>query len=254
MTENAPLKFLFNVSKQKPNSIINKETICPFCNREMIEEILVDYNDILIVTNKYQTIVDTFQTVLVETDNCDADFSNYDLEHAKRVLKTGIDYWLELENSGKYKSVVFFKNHGPMSGGSIKHSHMQIVGLKNIDYKATLKDEYFQGKEIFKKDNCTLNISTNPRFSFSEFNIILDNLDDLTAFANFVRIVVHYLLSNFIVKCSSFNMFFYQFKGKIICKIIPSFITSPYLSGYGITQVSDAIDRIVSDIQETYES
>lgn len=252
MTQNTPLKFLFNINKQKPNSIINKDTICPFCNKELLSEILVNNDDVLIVTNKYATIVDTFQTVLIETPDCDKDFSSYDLEHAKKILRTGLDYWFKLEQSGDYKSVLFFKNHGPNSGGSIKHAHMQIVGLKNIDYKLSLKDEYFEGKEIFKKDNCTLNISTTPRSSFSEFNIILDNLDDITLLAAYVKIVVHYLLNNYIVKCHSYNMFFYHYKGKVICKIIPSFVTSPYYVGYGITQVSDAFDKIVKDIQELY--
>ena len=75
MAQNNPLTFLFNISKQKPNSILNSDTICPFCNREMLTEILVDSNDILLVLNKYPTIVDAFQTVLIETDDCDSDFS-----------------------------------------------------------------------------------------------------------------------------------------------------------------------------------
>lgn len=252
MAQNNPLTFLFNISKQKPNSILNRDTICPFCHREMLDKVLVDAKDILIVLNKYPTIVDAFQTVLIETDDCNADFSNYDIEHIKRVLKIGLDYWFNLEKSGQYKSVVFFKNFGPLSGGSIKHSHMQIVGLKNIDYRLTLKDEYFEGKEIFKKDNCILNISTHPRSSFTEFNIILNNLDDLTTIASFIKIVVHYLLNNFIVKCHSYNMFFYQFKEKIICKIVPAFVSSPYFTGYGVTQISDSMYRIIHDIQKLY--
>lgn len=254
MPENNTLKFLFNINKQKPNSIINKDTICPFCNREYLAKIILDCDDILIVMNKYPTLVDSFQTVLIETPKCDKDFSNYDIGHTKRILKIGLDYWNTLEKSGEYKSVVFFKNHGPLSGGSIKHSHMQIVGLKNVDYKLTLKDEFFQGIEIFKKDNCTLNISTRPRSGFTEFNIILDNLNNLTGIAMFIKIVTHYLLNNFIVKCSSYNMFFYKYKNKTICKIMPSFVMSPYLTGYGITQISDSIDKIISDIKEIYST
>lgn len=254
MLENKPLKFLLNVSKQKPNSIINKETICPFCNRELLPKVIYDYDDILIVLNKYQTIVDAFQTVLIETSDCDSEMSNYSIDHIKRILRIGIDYWFELEQSGEFKSVLFFKNFGPLSGGSIKHSHMQIVGLKNVDYRLTLEDEYFEGKEIFRKDNCILNLSTHPRSNFTEFNIILDNTDDLTVMATFVKIVVHYLLNNYIVRCQSYNMFFYNYKNKIICKTLPSYVGSPYFTGYGLSQVSDALDRIVDDVKRIYST
>jgi galactose-1-phosphate uridylyltransferase len=60
---------------------------------------------------------------------------------------------LELELRKDFKSVILFKNHGPLSGGTIRHPHMQIVGLEQVDYKENIKFECFEGATIYKDKN-----------------------------------------------------------------------------------------------------
>ncbi|MDP4144097.1 MAG: DUF4931 domain-containing protein [Bacillota bacterium] len=252
MNTNRHLKFLFNVGRDKPNSIRHKDTLCPFCNKENLAEILDEDGPIILVTNKYPTLEDTYQTVLIETDDCNADMSIYDKDHMRKLLSFGVKHWLHMEKSGKFKSVIFYKNHGPNSGGSIKHSHMQIVGLETIDYKDFLQDEYFEGITIHEADGCILNVSTKPQANFTEFNIIIDNIDKLDIMADNIQKIVHYILINYPAKCDSFNLFFYDWKGKIICKAVPRFVTSPLLLGYFISQTSSNIDKMAADIQQLY--
>src|SRR5690554_5579587 len=119
----SPLQFNTQIGHQKPESIINKDTKCPFCDRENLKDILEERWPFLLIKNKYPVLQDTFQTVLIETIGCQGDLSNYPKNHLYPLISFGIEKWLEMENSGDFKSVIFFKNHGPKSGGSIFHPH-----------------------------------------------------------------------------------------------------------------------------------
>lgn len=54
----------------------------------------------------------------------------YTKEHMRSLINFGVKKWMYMDKTGEFKSVIFYKNHGIYSGGSIKHPHMQIVGLK----------------------------------------------------------------------------------------------------------------------------
>lgn len=248
------LVFLNDINKDKPNEFkkVNIEE-CPFCNREKLVDIIDSKGPFILLKNKYPTIKDTYQLVLIETYTCEFDMGEYSEEYMEDLMRFGIKHWLKIEASSEYKSVIFYKNHGPNSGGSLKHPHMQIVGLDDIDYKARIKDEYFEGLEIHKTDNCLVNLSHRPFNGFTEFNIIID--DDLQALNELsynLRKIVHYLLNKFYVKCDSFNIFFYHYNGKIISKVMPRFHSSPLLLGYGIKQISSCEQEIVDKIKEMY--
>lgn len=246
MTVNSHLYFLSDIGKEK-NIYQGSECRCPFCNREELSDILDEEDSILLVKNKFSTLANAFQTILIETNNCFENISTYGIHHMRKIITFGINHWLKMEKSGEFKSVVFYKNHGPLSGGSINHAHMQIVGLKDIDYKLNLKDDVFDGIEIYKKGNCLLNISTKPKACATEFNIITTPRHD-NFMADNIQNIVKYILN----QCSSFNLFFYQWKGSIICKIVPRYITSPYLVGFSIPQTSNRLNNIAEEIQKTY--
>lgn len=246
------LQFNTQLGQQKPESIINKNTQCPFCDRKNLKGILAQKGPILLIKNKYPVLQDTFQTVLIETEKCEGDLSNYPKEHLYNIISFGLEKWLEMEKGKEYKSVIFFKNHGPKSGGTIFHPHMQIVGLKNIDYRTTLKKEYFEGLVIAEKKQVELNVSTTPRVGFFEFNIILDNLSNIKKLADFIQITADYVLHHFNKNCDSYNIFFYEFENRIIAKVIPRFITSPIYIGYAIPQISNRLEDIVKEVQEIY--
>lgn len=242
------LHFNFNIGRQKPESIINKHALCPFCDRSSLTDILAEKGPILLVKNKYPVLEDTLQTVLIETADCQTDLSNYPKDHLYDVISFGIEKWLEMERSGQYASVLFFKNHGPKSGGTIFHPHMQIVGLKNINYRHSLTKELFEGLLVDTRNDVEFNISTKPRVGFFEFNIIMDSQGDIRQFADYIQSAVKYTLNGFNKNCDSYNLFFYQFEDKIIAKIMPRFITSPIFIGFAIPQVSNRIYSIREDL------
>ncbi|AGF55431.1 DUF4931 domain-containing protein [Clostridium saccharoperbutylacetonicum] len=250
------LVFLNDVNKDKPNEFHNinmKE--CPFCNRDKLTDIIDESGPFILLKNKYPTIKDTCQLVIIETYDCNTNMGEYSEEYMLDLMKFGIKHWLRIEKSEEYKSVIFYKNHGPRSGGSLKHPHMQIVGLDDIDYKERIKEAYFQGIEIHKTDNCLVNLSQTPFNGFTEFNIIIkDDLSAITELSGSLRKIVHYLLNNYFVKCDSFNIYFYHLDERIICKVMPRFTSSPLLLGYGIRQISSIEKEIADKVKALYFS
>ena len=114
------LFFNTSIAVKKPESIRNKNQSCPFCARDELTGIIDQEGPILLLKNKYPVLENAFQTVLVETDVCDEEFSQYSREHLKRLLKFAIRHWGRMEESGDYQSVVLFKNHGPLSEATEK--------------------------------------------------------------------------------------------------------------------------------------
>jgi galactose-1-phosphate uridylyltransferase len=186
---------------------------------------------------------------LIETDNCSDSIATYDKAYLRKVISFGIDHWLELENSDHFKSVVFFKNHGPLSGGSMDHAHMQIVGLKNIDYKANIRDEIFEGIEIHTDGNSLINISTKPNACSTEINIITRPRDD-SYIAEHLQTLVNYMLK----QCGSYNLFFYHWNNSIICKLVARWVTSPFIIGYSIPHDSNRVPEIAEDLRTLCKS
>lgn len=123
---------IFNqkISNKKPNTIRNKEIICPFCNRQLLAKIHSQVDDVLLVANKFPTIAKADMFVVVETKTCQEDVFNYSCDKYTKILEFAIDNWLHLKNDPDYVEAILHKNYGPLSGGSIKHEHMQIVGFK----------------------------------------------------------------------------------------------------------------------------
>lgn len=246
------LVFDSNIGKNKPENIINKNAMCPFCLREQLTDIIASEGPILLIKNKYPVLVNTFQTVLIETYECNSDLSIYPKDHLYRVIRFGVGKWLEMIQSGEYASVIFYKNYGPYSGGSIRHPHMQIVGLRDVDYTKNISIETFQGPIIHQDNGVELNLALEPINGFIEFNVRLSQLEYLNQMADYIQIVTHYLLHHFHRNCKSYNLFFYQIHGQIFAKILPRFITSPLFIGYSIPQVSSRGLEVVKEIQTIY--
>jgi len=245
------LTFNSIMGKQKFTYTAGLVNTCPFCERSALTDILDEDGPILLVKNKFQVIEDAYQTVLIETDSCDAEFSTYSKEHLHRLFHFAFIHWLSLEKCGRYASVILFKNHGPLSGGSIAHAHMQIIGFNKLDYRHNISPEQFGGHIIDQNCGVELNISDHPRVGFSEFNVVLKNLDKLDIMADYLQICIHYLLNHF-RQCQSYNIFFYHLEDVFFAKVIPRFITSPIYIGYSIPQVTDRVEQIVSEIKQKY--
>jgi Domain of unknown function (DUF4931) len=246
------LHFNSQLGGQKPESIRNRDTVCPFCDRRHLEEILAERGSILLVKNKYNVLQDTFQTVLVESDDCDANLSTYSKRHLYQLIHFGVEQWQKMERSGEFASVMFFKNHGPMSGGSIHHPHMQIVGLSKLDYLMHTREEHFEGIVIEQNQGIECNVSSRPRAGFFEFNIVLTDIDKIERLADYIQMLSHYVLNHFHRNCNSFNLFFYQLGERIAVKVIPRFVTSPLFVGYSIPQVSNNLEEVVNAVKRIY--
>lgn len=246
------LIFDSNIGQHKPENIINTTATCPFCCREELTDILASDGPILLIKNKYPVIVDAVQTVIIETYDCDSDLSLYTKDHLYKVIRFGVEKWQEMIQSGEFSSVLFFKNYGPYSGGTIRHPHMQIVGLKDLDYRDKIGLESLQGFVIHEKDGTELNLAKKPKNGFFEFNVRLGSLESLNQMADYIQIITHYLLNHFHKNCKSYNLFFYEIEGQIFSKIVPRFVTSPLFIGYSIPQVSSRSREVVKEIQNIY--
>jgi hypothetical protein len=168
---------------------------------------------------------DTYQTVLIETDDCTAELSLYSKDHLHRVIRFGTEKWLDMIAGGEFASVLFFKNHGPSSGGTISHPHMQIVGLRHVDYMANIPPASLEGIVISRDGGVELAIADKPLVGFTELNLKLADLGHLDRLADYLQICAHYFLNNFNRRCNSYNIFFYHIDGRITAKIMPRFVT-----------------------------
>ncbi|WP_400164188.1 DUF4931 domain-containing protein [Brevibacillus sp. TJ4] len=246
------LHFDMYIGRKKPESVRNRETACPFCDRDSLTGVLEQRGSMMWLINKYPVLQDTYQTVLIETDDCDGDWSVYSREHAQALLAFGVEKWLELESSGSFCSVLFFKNHGPYSGGSIRHPHMQIVGLNEYDYRQQVKESDFTGVKIDGDAGVELNLSTHPRAGFFEYNVVLTDRDRLDAMAAYLQILAHWVLTCVNPHFQSYNFFFYRQGETLIAKVVPRFVTSPLFIGYGIPQVANNLDEVVREMKKRY--
>lgn len=246
------LGFNVHIGQAKPESIINTGAKCPFCDRAGLTGIIDQSQELLLIENKYHVLQDSYQTVLIETTRCDSDISEYSKEHLYRLMRFGTRHWLSMIESGKFEAVLFFKNHGPLSGGTIRHPHMQIVGLKSANYHVMYDPKEFTGLPIDRKDGVEFNISTYPRIGFSEFNIVTDDNTKLEQMADYLQAGIRYLLSHFNHRCRSYNLFFYYVDGLIRVKIMPRFATSPLYIGYNIHLVPNNLEQIAQDLQTIF--
>lgn len=254
MEKETQLYFTSQIGKQKPVTVTNKTASCPFCNVAELENIIDQEDSIILLKNKYPTLQNTLQTVLIETDECKSELSEYSREHLHKVMRFAVRHWFELETSGEFTSVIFYKNHGPLSGGTIRHPHMQIVGLKDVDYKDTIKLENFKGVTIYRDKSLDFNISTRPIMGFREMNVNLYDGKEINRMADFIQAAVQYLLYHASYRCESYNLFFYHMEDTISCKIIPRFAVSPLFVGYVIPQVSDDLQFVAKHVRELCDS
>lgn len=249
---NRHLLFDTSIGAQKPENIRNREQPCPFCARDELTDILDVEGPMIFLKNKYPVLENAYQTVLIETDDCDAELSAYSKEHLHRLLKFGLRHWRKIEDTGLYQSVLFFKNYGPLSGGTIKHPHMQIIGLNELDYRENIREESFEGITIKETSGVCFNLSTMPRVGFYELNVQMDDSGYRKEFGEYLQMAVHYILNHFPFKVTSYNLFFYHLKEKIYVKIVPRVVTTPIYIGYGIPQVPNNLGWMAGQVNKIY--
>ena len=110
--------FNTDIGRKKPENIIHKDASCPFCKPEQLTGIIAADGDIILLRNKYNVLEGADQYVLIEGKECDTDMPHYTSEHMHRLIAFGMMHWSRMRRSGKYDTVLFFKNYGHYSGGT----------------------------------------------------------------------------------------------------------------------------------------
>ena len=246
------IKFNTDIGRTKPENLVHAEAACPFCDVEHLTDIIETDGDIIFLKNKDNVIEGADQFVLIEGRECKSDMPAYSKEKMRRVIKMGIRQWKNLLASGKYAEVLFFKNYGIMSGGTIRHPHMQLVGFPKLNSDLLFDEAELRGIVIARRDGVEFNISNCPRVGFGELNVVVEAGGSLDALADFIQIGVHYAMNHFNKRCTSYNIFFYRRDEKIFAKIMPRYATSPYFVGYNIHFLPNNIERIAKEIQKFY--
>ncbi|MCI6870223.1 MAG: DUF4931 domain-containing protein [Selenomonadales bacterium] len=254
----------FNVSlgRQKPRTIINPGRQCPFCDIDSLTGIIDTEDDMILLKNKYNVLEPSDQYVLIESSRCDADIPDYSPEKMYKLIRFGLKHWLAMIASEEYEGVLFFKNNGPLSGGTISHPHMQIIGLPEVNPELFSMPEEFEGISVRSEKDIHLNVSTCPRIGFTEINITC-NTEAFIMDEEQIRILASYIQNSIIFikdyfssmthhSSISYNIFFYLCNDMIRVKMMPRFPTSPLYIGYGLHLKPSNIDEIAKKLGELF--
>jgi galactose-1-phosphate uridylyltransferase len=247
------LYFQSKISQNKPMTLNQAKDSCPFCDRAHLQDVLLEDGPVILLKNKYPVLADTEPLVLIETQDCAGELSEYSQPHLFKIMDIAINKWLAMEKDPRFISVLFLKNHGPLSGGTIRHPHMQIIGLKKNDCRRSVRLSHFEGIPIHYENQVELNLSTQPMVGFYEFNLVVPSLESLHTLALLIQKTVHFLLNAFRNKsCNSYNFFFYHINGVIYCKIIPRYVTTPIFMGYLLPQIPDNLHETSENFKSLY--
>ena len=142
-----------------------------------------------------------------------------------------------------------------MSGGTIRHPHMQIIGFKHINPDYFYNEEEFSGLVIDSHNGVEFNIATSPKIGFYEFNIVPKSNDAIDTVADYIQIATDYIMNHF-GRCESYNVFFYtQDLGgeKLLrARVIPRYSAPPLFVGYNIHVRPSNLDETVETMRSLY--
>lgn len=244
--ENEPLVFQMKVAKNKPQSYRKRtkaHNYCPFCDVAHLTDIYRQEGELIWLHNKYPTLRDTQQTVLIESHDHHGDLSTYSRQHNRHLMRFALACFRHMQQSRQYRSVLWYKNFGPHAGGSLAHPHMQIVGLKKENGYKYIHPNNFEGKTLFQNKEVKVNIAQHPVQGYTEINVNNLTQGAPALWADWLQISAKYMLQiMYNGRCDSYNLFFYpRLDGGICGKFITRFEAPPYFVGYKLSQVNDEL-------------
>ena len=208
------LVFRGDKAQGKPENIRNVNGWCPFCHPEQLTDIFRCEGDLIWLMNKYRTIEDTVQTIIVESADHVGDPSNYRADEMRRIMRFSVECWHEMRRHGTYDDVLMFKNFGPLSGGSLRHPHLQIVGLKRGAGIPRPIETLLSGVEVWSSSRARALVAAHPLVGPDEVTLVAQDVHDpasLDELADLLRAAVTYVLSTYRGgRCGSYNLFFYE--------------------------------------------
>lgn len=257
--KNDPIIFELAVAHDKPSSFRkDKSHVCPFCDVEHLTDIYEKNDAMIWLHNRFPTLRDTLQTVLIESDDHDGDVTNYSQEYNRKLMRFALHCFDKMSHDSRFKSVLWYKNFGPLSAGSLSHPHMQLVGLEKEDGYKYIQANNFTGIPVFQDNNIEVNFSTHPIQGYQEINVNLLNREGINTWADWIQYSAQYMLEEmYNGRCTSYNLFFYPRDNSdgICCKLVPRFYASPYFVGYKLSQCNDekTLRREVGNLQRFVE-
>jgi len=249
-----PLMFDTKIAKDKPENLRHPHNACPFCDPDQLTNVLDQDVDRIWLLNKFPTLQATWQTIIIESAAHDGDISTYSRDQNRAVVAFALRHWQATIASDQYASVLLYKNFGPHAGGSLRHPHMQIVGLEDIDGYANVTAANLTGYPVITTSNLSVTISDRPIMGFVEFNVT-GSLDATDQFADAIQTVVKYVLQDYYQgRCDSYNLFCYPNDDQIVAKIVPLFSVSPYYIGYSLSQVDtpERMREIAGEVRQKF--
>ncbi|MCF0158237.1 MAG: DUF4931 domain-containing protein [Veillonella sp.] len=251
-----PLIFDIAMGRTKPFNMKNETIRCPFCDTSKLTDILDRDGHIIWLMNKFPVLRDTWPTVIIETEGDEGELSTLPIDEATRIIDFGRAKWRETMSSKEFTSVLFFKNHGPMSGGSLRHPHSQIIGLKNYDYHQDITPNHMKGWLLHEDQNVYITLSTHPIIGFFEYNLRYKPTAPSRAITLRLQQTIRFVLHNLAQFSQSYNYFFYDLNdGYEYIKVVPRYVAPPLYVGYQITQTCDdeRAAQILKDITPFFE-
>lgn len=249
-----PLIFDTNIAKDKPENIRHTHNACPFCDPDALTDVLAQEADRIWLMNKFPTLQATWQTIVIETADHQGDIATYAPAQNRAIFTFALKHWQASISSGRYESVLLYKNFGPHSGGSLRHPHMQIVGLDDVDGYANITPANLTGYPIITDGELRVTVSDQPVMGFVEFNVATA-WDDHDRLADAVQKVVQYTLDGYFKgRCDSYNLFFYPLGDRVVAKVVPLFNVSPYYIGYRLSQADtpERMREIAAEVRQRF--
>ena len=145
------LIYNLDLGRTKPDTVHRDASYCPFCDVAHLKNIMETRGHMIWLENAYPVLKDSWQTLIIESDDCDGEFCEYTPDYATKLIDFGLEKWQQVKEMGRFRSVVFYRNHGYMSGGTIHHPHSQIVGFETMIIMTTSSSTISWGRPSSKK-------------------------------------------------------------------------------------------------------
>ncbi len=229
------VEFSYQKNRQKPVTINKNNVSCPFCDRQQMAKIIEERGPFKWIVNKFQTLSDADMTLIIETEKCGQDLGAYSDDYVKNLWDFTIEKYEQMKADPQYKSVILFKNYGFLSGGSLSHPHMQIIGFRSINAKKEIVRNNLTGYEIVKTP-ILLDISEEPVINFLEYNFHFQKTE-IAAMTNLLQRFVKSQLQANEHREYGYNLFLYELDDHYVLKYTPRYPVSPFYIGYNIKQV-----------------
>ena len=85
------LEYNLDLGKTKPDTVHRDEKYCPFCDVAHLKNVMEKRGPMIWLENAYPVLKDSWQTLIIESDDCDGEFSSYTPEYALKLIEFGLE-------------------------------------------------------------------------------------------------------------------------------------------------------------------